>query len=242
MLRLLGLMISIGLADSLNPSTIAPALYLSTGNHGRRQVTLFTLSVFAVNLAAGALIAIGPGQIIRNVFDIHVQQTIRHVAELLVGVVLITAGVILWRRRERLAKRRLPQPKQRGRSSAWLGAGIAAAELPTAFPYFAAIAAILASSLGPIRELGLLIVFNVCFVLPLIAIILVLTFAGERSTEILTRWRDFLERRWPVITAVLLIIVGVLSLLFGATGLAAQGHNRFGRFFRHVRHMFHLHP
>lgn len=242
MLRLLGLMISIGLADSINPSTLAPALYLSAGNHGRRQVTLFTLSVFAVNLAAGALIAIGPGQIIRNIADLHVQQTIRHVAELVVGGVLITAGVVLWRRREALAKRRLPQPKQRGRSSALLGAGITAAELPTAFPYFAAIAAILASGLGPIRQLGLLIVFNLCFVLPLIAIILVLTFAGERSTEILARWRDFLERRWPVITAVLLITVGVLSLLFGATGLAAQGHNRFGRFFRHVRHMFHLHP
>ena len=30
MLRLIGLMISIGFADSLNPSTIAPAMYLAT--------------------------------------------------------------------------------------------------------------------------------------------------------------------------------------------------------------------
>ena len=35
MLRLIGLVISIGLADSLNPTTIAPALYLATGQ-GRR--------------------------------------------------------------------------------------------------------------------------------------------------------------------------------------------------------------
>lgn len=242
MFRLLGLMISIGLADSLNPSTIAPALYLSTGQHGRRQVVLFTLSVFTVNLAAGALIAIGPGQLIRNIADIDVQQTIRHAAELVVGLVLIAAAVMLLRRREQLSRRPLPQPKRGGHSSALLGAGIAALELPTAFPYFAAIAAILASGLGPLRQLGLLVVFNLCFVLPLIGIICVLTFARERSDEILTRCRDFLQRRWPHITAALLMIVGVLSLLFGATGLAAQGHNRFGRFFRHFRHMFHLHP
>ena len=31
MLRLIGLAVSIGLADSMNPSTIAPALYLAIG-------------------------------------------------------------------------------------------------------------------------------------------------------------------------------------------------------------------
>ena len=242
MVRLLGLVISIGLADSLNPSTIAPALYLSAGKHGRRQVALFTLSVFAVNLAAGALVAIGPGQIIRNVSDIDVQQTIRHVAELVVGGALIIAAVVLWRRRDQLGQRPLPQPKQQGRSGALLGVGITAIELPTAFPYFAAIAAILASGLGPVRQLGLLIVFNLCFVLPLIGIIGVLTFAGERSTEILARWRAFLQRRWPQITAALLLIVGVLSLAFGVTGLVAQSHTKFGRFFKHIRKVLHLHP
>ena len=35
MLRVLGLVISIGLADSLNPTTIAPALYLATGDKAR---------------------------------------------------------------------------------------------------------------------------------------------------------------------------------------------------------------
>lgn len=234
MLRLLGLMISIGLADSINPSTIAPALYLSAGNHGRRQVTLFTLSVFAVNLAAGALIAIGPGQIIRNIADIDVQQTIRHVAELVVGGVLITAGVILWRRREQLAKRRLPQPKQRGRSSALLGAGITAAELPTAFPYFAAIAAIVGSGVGLARQLILLLLFNICFVLPLVGILLTLWVAPSHAQERLSRARLFLHRHWPRLLGGLMLLVGVFVVLLGATGLAGHAHGRVARFFRHV--------
>jgi cytochrome c biogenesis protein CcdA len=242
MVRLLGLMISIGLADSVNPSTIAPALYLAVGDRGRRHVAEFTLSVFAVNLVAGALIAIGPGQLLRNSVDFDVQRTIRHVVELVVGVGLIGAAAILWRRRAVLARSSLPQPKAGGRSSAVLGATISAVELPTAFPYFAAIAAILASGYGPIRQLILLAVFNFCFVAPLIGIVAILTFAGEQSERILARWRDFLERRWPQLTAALLLLVGVLALLFGATGLAGQGHGRVGRFFRHIRHMFHLHP
>ena len=123
-----------------------------------------------------------------------------------------------------------------------LGAGISAVEFPTAFPYFAAIAAILASGLGPLRQLVLLLIFNVCFVLPLIGIILTLTFAGPRAGRLLTRARNFLERRWPHTLACLLLIVGVVAILLGGTGLAAQGHGRVGRFFRHVRHFLHLHP
>ena len=53
MLRLIGLVISIGLADSLNPTTIAPALYLATADHARTRLIEFTLGVFAVYLIGG---------------------------------------------------------------------------------------------------------------------------------------------------------------------------------------------
>ena len=35
MLRLIGLVVSIGLADSMNPSTIAPGIYLAMGRRPR---------------------------------------------------------------------------------------------------------------------------------------------------------------------------------------------------------------
>ena len=38
MFRVLGLVVSIALADSMNPSTIAPALYLATGNAPLREL------------------------------------------------------------------------------------------------------------------------------------------------------------------------------------------------------------
>jgi cytochrome c biogenesis protein CcdA len=241
MLRLLGLVISIGLADSINPTTIAPALYLATGDKARNAVIEFTASVFIVYFLGGALIAIGPGQLLRSLLP-HVAQTVRHVVEIVAGVGLLTAAAFLWRNRERLAARGLPATNPTRRSSVLLGASITALELPTAFPYFAAIAAILASGLDAIQQLILLLVFNVCFVVPLLAIIATLAFAGPRSDRLLAQARSFLERRWPHTLAILLGIVGVLALLFGVTGLVAQGHNGFGRFVRRVRRVLHLHP
>ena len=241
MFRLLGLVISIGLADSLNPTTIAPALYIATGDQARRRVTEFTISVFLVYFLGGALIAIGPGALLRSLVP-HVQATVRHAVEIAAGVGLLIAAAMLWRTRGRLVARGLPASNPKARSSALLGASITALELPTAFPYFAAIAAVLASGLGPLNQLVLLLIFNVCFVVPLLAIIATLTFAGPRSERLLARARSFLERRWAHTLAILFVIVGLFALLFGVTGLAAQGHGRFGRFFRHVRHILHLHP
>ena len=131
-------------------------------------------------------------------------------------------------------------PKPERRSSILLGATITAVELPTAFPYFAAIAAVVGSGLGPPRELVLLLVFNVCFILPLLAILLTLLLAGDPAERMLSRGRVYLERRWPHILCALIMIVAVIAIFFGATGLATGIHGRVGRFFRHVRRHLHL--
>lgn len=233
MLRLLGLMISIGLVDSLNPTTVAPALYLATSEHPRRRVAEFTLAVFAVYLAGGVLIALGPGELIRSALP-KGHLTVRHIAEILAGAILIVGSGMIWRSRKRIAGRGLPQPRGK-RSSLVLGATITALELPTAFPYFAAIAAVVGGGVGIPRELILLVVFNVCFVVPLIGILVTLTVARGHSDRILGTGRRFLERRWPHILAVLLCLVGILAVLLGATGLAG------GRLSCGYRHFLQLH-
>jgi cytochrome c biogenesis protein CcdA len=241
MVRLLGLIISIGIADSINPTTIAPALYLATGDKPRTAVLEFTISVFVVYFVGGALIAIGPGELIRSLVP-RIPHTVQYIVETVVGLGLLGAAAILWHKRRQLVARGLPGANPKRSSSVLLGVTITALELPTAFPYFAAIAAILASNLGAPRQLALLLIFNVCFVLPLIGILLTLTFAGPRSERILLAGRRFLERRWPHTLAILLAVVGLIALLLGITGFAASGHSRFGRFFRRLRHILHLHP
>jgi cytochrome c biogenesis protein CcdA len=242
MLRLLVLMISIGLADSINPSTIAPALYLASGAHPRINVARFTLAVFLVYLAGGCLIALGPGELIRDaISDIHVEEEIRYTGQIVAGVLLIAGAIMVWRRRGRMVARGLPGANPKRKSSALLGASITAIELPTAFPYFAAIAAVVGSGLGLIRGFILLLIFNVCFILPLLGIQAVLVFGGDGAGRVLARGRRFLERRWPHVLVVILALVGVVAIVFGVTGLASDVHGHVGKFFRHVKRRFHLH-
>jgi cytochrome c biogenesis protein CcdA len=238
MLRLIGVVVSIGLADSLNPTTIAPALYLATGERARTEVAEFTLGVFAVYMVGGLAIALGPGQLLLALVPKPDADT-KHLIETIAGAALIVAALLLWRGRERLARRQMPGAQATGRSSAILGATITAVELPTAFPYFAAIAAIVGSGLDVPRQLFLLVLFNVCFVLPLIGITLTLTFAGDRAERMLAVGRNFLQRNWAVLLAVLLFIAGLFVIALGITGLASHSHGRVGRFMRGVRRFLH---
>ena len=115
MLRLIGLAISIGLADSMNPSTIAPGLYLAMGQqHARSSLIQFTFAVFAVNLVGGAAIALGPGEAVLALVP-KPGATARYIVETVAGVVMLIAAVVLWRRRRSLARRELPTPKSEGR-------------------------------------------------------------------------------------------------------------------------------
>lgn len=238
MLRLIGLVISIGIADSLNPTTIAPALYLATGERPLRRVSEFTLGVLAVYLAGGAAIALGPGQLVLSLLP-HPGREARSIAEIVAGAVMLVAAALLWRNRGRLSEREFPTVSPHRKSSALLGATITAVELPTAFPYFAAITAIVGSGLGPARQMVLLVLFNLCFVAPLVGIIGTLRFAGDRAEQLLARSRDFLQRNWPVVLAGLALLAGVFVVLLGSTALIGKGHGRFGRFARHFRHLLH---
>lgn len=222
LLRVAGVTASVGLADSLNPSTVGPALYLATAARRVVKVTQFTLGVFGVNFVAGLVLTIGPGRLLLGLVP-HPRGTARHIIEFVAGVVLLVAAAALWRGRQKLARRELPMSGGRGGGSALVaGMSIAAVELPTAAPYFAVIAGIVASSANIPQEIALIGLYNLCFVLPLLAIIGVLLFAGERADPLLQKGGSWVQRRWPVVLAVLLLFVGSALTILGGTGLVKQ--------------------
>ncbi|MBV9474180.1 MAG: GAP family protein, partial [Solirubrobacterales bacterium] len=158
------------------------------------------------------------------------------------GVVLILASGVIWRQRDRLRARALPAGSSKRRSSVLLGASITAVELPTAFPYFAAIAAIVGSGLGTARQIVLLVVFNACFVLPLVTILGTLTLAGSHAERILTAGRNWLQAHWPALLAGVALLAGLFVTLLGVTGLTGRGHGHLGRVARRIHRLLHLHP
>ncbi len=236
MLRLIGLCISIGLADSINPSTIGPALYMAGGPHARERVLRFTAGVFLVYLVGGLAIALGPGQLLLSIVP-HPDHEDRAVIEIIAGGAMLVASFFLWRHRGPLSSREAKPINPQGKSSALLGVTITAIELPTAFPYFAAIAAIVGSGYGIPRQVFLIVLFNVCFVLPLLAIVVLLTFRPDRAQQLLTTIRAWLVARWPALLASLALLAGLFVILLGVTWLASP-HGRLTRLLRHLP----LHP
>lgn len=229
---------SIGLADSMNPSTIGPALYLAAGERPRETVAKFTLGVFLAYLIGGLLIALGAGQLVLSLVPTP-SHLLRQVLEVVAGVAMLAAGLLLWQHRHDLSRREPPAPKVDGHSSTLLGAGITVVELPTAFPYFFVIAAIVASPFGVLQQVLLIVLFNFCFVLPLLAIVVTLWVFGDQATEKLARARVFLQRRWPILLAVLAVVAGLFVIALGATAIAGRLHGKVGRLFRHVNKILH---
>jgi cytochrome c biogenesis protein CcdA len=219
--RQLGVMIAVGLADSLTPSTIGPALYLATGQKRAWRVAQFTVGFFVVNFAGGLVLMIGPGRLLLGLVP-HPQGTVRHVIELVAGVILILAAAALWMGRQQLAHRELPGRGGSGSSALIAGASIAAIELLTAAPYFAIIAGIVASSTNVAQELVLLALYNVTVALPLLAIIAVLLLAAERADRWLQIAAAWVQRRWPAVVSSLLMLVGGALTVLGGTGLVRQ--------------------
>jgi cytochrome c biogenesis protein CcdA len=217
-LALFALVVSIGAADALNPSTLAPALFFAIGPHGRRDVAGFALGVFAVSLAGGLALTFGPGQALLTRVSKPSPHTV-HLVELVAGAAALPAAALLWHARAHFAAR-LARTSQTGERSAWLlGAGIMAVELPTAVPYFAAIAAIVESGHSDSTQTFLLLLYNGAFVAPLVLLLVILALTGARGAQIAARARVRLDRWAPRIAPAALFVASIVLITLGVIGL-----------------------
>jgi cytochrome c biogenesis protein CcdA len=211
------LVLSIGIADSINPSTVAPALYLAIRRDAVKSLLAFTLGVFGVYLAGGVVLTLGPGEAIP-----HPGTRLKHLIELALGGATLLFALAAWLTRRQIAARLAGEERRVRRSAALLGATIMAAELPTAFPYFAAIAAIVASGRSAVTQVLLLVLFNVAFVTPLLAITAMRARTGALGQARLDGLRRWLERNAAVLLPALLLAIAVALLLAGGIGLATD--------------------
>lgn len=102
-----------------------------------------------------------------------------------------------------------------------LGAGIMAVELPTAFVYFGAISAILTARPGVPLEVSLVALYNALFVLPLVAIVLIRGFAGDRAEGWLEKTEERVRRAGRLALPGVVSAGGAALLALGVSGLLA---------------------
>ena len=219
MLALTLVVVSIAIADSVNPSTVVPALWQAGAPRGRGLVS-FTLGVFLVYLGGGIVLAFGPGPALIGALH-HVRGPVEHTLQAAGGLVALAFAVTLWRSRGSIrAERNLRRCGTRT-SAFGLGAGIMAVELPTAFLYFGAISAILSAHPVAVVGLSLLITYNALFVAPLVAILAIRLLAGARGDRWLAVGERWLRGAGQLTLAVVVAAGGTALVTIGVSGLLA---------------------
>ena len=85
------------------------------------------------------------------------------------------------------------------------------------------------------QELLLVGIYNLCFVLPLLLILLTLTVAGDSAHRVLDAVRTYLFEHWPVLLAVVALLAGVFITTLGVTGLTSGAPGSVGHISRRFR-------
>jgi cytochrome c biogenesis protein CcdA len=215
---LLAVVLSVALVDSLNPSTVGPAVYLATRKHAARSLLGFTLGVLAVNVSAGLLLTLGPGQAILAAVP-NVGEDTKHLIEVCLGLAALALACLLWPIRHRIVHQLIPKKTLGHGSSLALGAGIALANLPTAFPYFAVIAVIIGSDSNLATQATLIVLFNLVVIAPLLAILAISIHPGKHGNNVLGYMRIKLDQWSPTLIPLVVLLFAVALLLLGGIGL-----------------------
>jgi cytochrome c biogenesis protein CcdA len=214
MLLLVALVVSVGAVDSLNPSTVIPALLYALGVEARRDVAAFTAGVFATSTIGGLLLVFGPGQALLAIVS-HPRPRVVHAVEAGAGVLLVAVAVFLWLKRADVARKLAQEPAHGHRGALVLGVAIMATELPTALPYFGALLAIVEGAHSNVVRLLLVLLYNVVFVAPLLVLLAVLAVSGQRGATLAATARVKLVRYAPVLFPVALGVLGAILIVVG---------------------------
>jgi cytochrome c biogenesis protein CcdA len=217
MLGLTTLVASIGLADSINPSTVIPALWLARSPSASRLAS-YTLGVFAVYLTGGLVLLLGPGPALIATLH-HIRGPVEHAVQAVAGMLVLGFAIAVARSRASAREERHERRSYTRASAFTLGAGIMAVELPTAFMYFGAISAILAAHQAAPVEISLLIVYNGLFVAPLLAFLALCRIAGDRADRWIASIEARLRRFGQLVLAGVAAAGGAALLTIGLSGL-----------------------
>jgi cytochrome c biogenesis protein CcdA len=207
----------LGVADSLNPVTISVAVMLAAGERPVRALTAYTLGTGLVYFAGGVLLTLGPAVLLHAALH-HQAGTRTRIAEIAVGAGALAVAAFIVTRNPESVSRRVPTRLTPVKSFA-LGAAITVVDLPTALMYFGAIALVVDSGLSVVHQITLLAIFNVAYILPLIAITILTAVLGRRAEQALAGTRDFIARWGHWLLAALTGASGVYLIYVGIRGL-----------------------
>jgi cytochrome c biogenesis protein CcdA len=206
--------------DSINPSALVVTLYLlsTAGSRAVADVAVYVGTIFVTYLLLGVMLVLGVESLLPSLAGV-LDGWRGLAAQSLVGLVLLAYSLTASRGRQ--------PPSGVARPSAgtyaalvMLGVSVTAMELPTAIPYLGAIALMSEAAL-PMRSWApLLVLYNLIFVLPPIALLLGHVALQGRMSDSYTALRHRLERgaqdtmKWVAgLVGGALFVTGVIELV-----------------------------
>jgi cytochrome c biogenesis protein CcdA len=183
-------LLALALVDSINPSAIVITLYLLSRERGPAQVVVYIAAIFVTYLTLGALMMSGVDALLPSLRTIgggRLGWIVQGVIGLAMLIYAMRAPAVA-----NTAPRNMPAASTYA-ALALLGVTVTAMELPTAVPYFGAIALLTTADLSLTRWLPLLVLYNLIFVLPPVVLILGHTVFGKRVNVRYAELRDRLQ-------------------------------------------------
>lgn len=207
MLQLILLLVPIALVDSLNPTAIGTIILLLTTQRPLPRTIAAILGFLAVYLVFGLAVVFGAGALI-NQIGAWVGEVFRNPPPILYIIQLVIAfGLIYYAWRlfrkdqhageeggEKRSAKTLSLPKSLTPMATFiLGIGLNASELPTALPYLAALERIVNTGVSQVEAVLALIVYNLIFILPLVAIVGIYVARRAEAERLMQRVSDGIQ-------------------------------------------------
>lgn len=238
-----------GLIDGFNPCAFTILIffiaYLSYLKKNRKEIAIaglvFTGAVFVTYLAVGLGLRglLGLGSQVWTYFDLALQIIVA-VLVLVLAILSFHDGLLCLRGKEKESRLKLPESWQskarqmiskRARlgltvgGTLVLGATVAAIEFPCTGQVYVFILSLLQTE--PLRAdaLGWLVLYNVCFILPLLAVF-VLTYYGLTSEKLTAWYREHMAKAKFGLAGFFLFLHVITLLLL--TGVLGPGGGGFG--------------
>jgi hypothetical protein len=160
---------ALALLDSLNPVTIAGAVFLLLTPRPVPRTISFVAGACLAYLGGGVLLYLGLGAVFVRVLD-YLSGPWVHALLVVLGAVMVAAGVWMQRRTPREGSRRAFK-NLRPVATFLIGASVTGSDLPTAFPLIIAVERMTQAGLGLPGALAALALYVVVYALPLLLLL-----------------------------------------------------------------------
>jgi cytochrome c biogenesis protein CcdA len=212
----------LALLDSVNPTLFIAQLYLLATPDPLRRVVSYIAGVVLVNLFGGLLLLAGVQALLVQ-FLAGLSDNVWYGAALLLGLALVGFG--LWLRQAKAGHSATRQPRSLHPWHAFVfGVVVMLNEITTALPYFVAIERLGRANLSTGTNVVTLLLYNLCFSLPLIGFLFAYLALRQRFLAQLSRiehavqvWAFRIVKYGSILFGMLLVVDAAAYFVGGAT-------------------------